>query len=221
MQQTLSVLIVDDHPLTREGLISVLKRDPKLTLAGEAGSGEECRKKMASLQPDMVLMDVTLPDVNGIDLARELLGRTPKLKVVMVSMHSKMEYVAQAFEAGAKGYVVKGSPAERILEGLRAAARDEPYLDSAISPDIVMRLLGQDSAKEKPGAGVDNLSERETEVLVLLAQGLSTKEAADKLFISPKTVEGHRAKIMAKYDLHTPVDLVRLALRLELIDLNG
>ncbi|THB71714.1 MAG: DNA-binding response regulator [Desulfovibrio sp.] len=222
MVDSIQVLIVDDHPLTREGLIAVLKRDEAFKVCGEAGTGEECLSMTAKLEPDVVLLDITLPDVSGFDLARQLLSQRPELKIMAISMHSKMEYLTQAFQAGILGYVVKGSPAQQILEGVRTVARGEYYLDSSISPKVVRKLTSPSSQSEPSiHEGPQELSRREVEVLVLLAEGLSTRDVSERLFISPKTVEGHRTRIMKKLDLHTPVDLVRYAAKAGLIDLKS
>lgn len=220
MAESLGVLIVDDHPLTREGLCAYIKRDPGFHVAGEAGSSAEALKIAAETKPDLALLDITLPDGSGLDLLRKLLELLPRIKVMMLSMHAKMEFIAQAFRLGALGYVVKGSPGERILDGLSVVARGDHFLDSAISPEVVTRLiLNQDQQSREPTLP-QGLTEREAEVLTLLARGKTTKEVAAELFLSPKTVEGHRARIMQKHGLHTPVDLVRFAVRLGLIDLD-
>lgn len=219
--QPVRVLLVDDHPMIREGLRAILKRDPGFEVVAEAGSGIECLELTMLHDPDAVLMDITLPDMSGLDLTRRLRDTSPDIKILMVSMHTKMEYVAQAFQAGAAGYVVKGSSGRSILDGLHAVMKGEQYLDSALSPQVVKRLL-QDIQPAALNAGYsEEFTGREAEVLTLLAEGRTTKEAADILCISPKTVEGHRAKIMKKFRLNTPVDLVRFAVRCGLIDLES
>lgn len=215
------ILIVEDHPLFREGLKSIIARDDRFELVGEAGTGREGLKRARKAKPDIATVDISLPDRSGIEVVRELRQRLPECRILIVSMHSKIDYIVQAFQAGATGFIAKESASERLLQGLRAVARGDYFLDSSVSQEVVARLM----ASPEKSAGLDDpeyaaLTPREQEVLRLLAEGFSGKEVSEKLFISPKTVENHRSNIMKKLGLHSTFELVRYAARLGLIDVD-
>jgi DNA-binding NarL/FixJ family response regulator len=221
MAQKKTVLIVDDHPLFREGLKAIIGRAPRFEIAGEAGSAKEGFRLAKALNPDLALVDISLPDSSGIDLTRRIRGALSETRVLIISMHSNINYIAEAFQAGATGYIVKESAAERLLQGLDTVLAGDYYLDSAVSHQVVERILSfpKEDARITDGA-YGTLTPREQEVMRLLAQGVSTKEVADRLFISPKTVENHRANLMGKLGLHSSIELVRYAARLGLIDID-
>jgi len=220
-KDTISILIIDDHPMFREGLKAILKRDPRYEVIAEAGNGRDGLAAAREHCPDMALVDISLPDLNGIRLTRELKQFLPELRVIIVSMHSKIEHIAEAFKAGASGYLVKESASEGLLKGLNNVVRGEYFLDSSVSPTVVESLM---NAPLQKGASRDadygTLTPREQEVMRLLAEGLSSRDIAEKLFISPKTAENHRANLMKKLNLHSNIELIRYAARLGLIDLD-
>jgi DNA-binding NarL/FixJ family response regulator len=216
-----TILIVDDHPLFREGLKSLIARNPGFEVVGEAGSGREGLKLAKELKPDLVIMDISLPDTSGVDVTRDIRSLLSQTRVIIVSMHSKIDHITEAFRAGATGYVVKESAADRLMHGLEAISRGEYFLDSSVSHKVVEELIDFPIKEAKiTDTAYGALSSREQQVMRLLAEGLSTKEIAEKLFISPKTVENHRSNIMHKLGLHSIIELVRYATKLGLIDVD-
>ncbi|MFO7462278.1 MAG: response regulator transcription factor [Desulfatiglandales bacterium] len=217
-----TLLIVDDHPLFREGLKTIIARDSRYEIVGEAGNGREAVRMSGEKKPDLVLLDIALPDRPGIDLTGEIKRISPRTIVMIVSMHSKVDYIVKAFQAGATGYVVKDSAAERLLQGIEAVLKGEYFLDSSVSHKVVSKLMELPRQEARmTDMRYDALTSREQEVMVLLAEGLSAKEVAEKLFVSPRTVENHRSSIMRKLDLHSNHELIRYAAKLGLIDLES
>lgn len=217
-----TLLIVDDHPLFREGLKTIIRGDTRYEIVGEAGNSQEAMRIIKEKSPDLVLLDIALPDKTGIEVTQDIKMVSSKTMIMIVSMHSKVDYIVKAFQAGATGYVVKDSAAERLLQGIDAVLRGEYFLDSSISHKVVKKLM--ESPKEEAkitDRGYETLTSREQEILVLLAEGLSAKEVAEKLFISPRTVENHRSSMMRKLDLHSNHELIRYAAKLGLIDLES
>ncbi|RJP85109.1 MAG: DNA-binding response regulator [Desulfobacteraceae bacterium] len=221
MTQKKRIIIIDDHPLFREGLKSIIKQDARYEVAGEAGTGSQGLQKARELKPDVALVDVSLPDQSGIDLIPEILKYSPQTLVLIVSMHSKIDYIVKAFQTGAMGYIVKDSAAEMLLKGMDQILSGNYFMDTSVSHQVVKKLAGM-PVREKAEAdtGYDALTPREQEIVVLLAEGLSIKQAAGRLFISPKTVENHRANIMRKLGLQSTMELVRYAAKIGLIDID-
>jgi DNA-binding NarL/FixJ family response regulator len=216
-----SIIIIEDHPLFREGLKTIISRDDRFKVVGEAGTGYEGLEMTKRLKPDLVIVDISLPDQSGIQLTRDLRQLLSETKILIVSMHSKIDYIAEAFQAGATGYVVKESASERLLQGLKSVAKGDYYLDSSVSHSVVENLMKSPlKAAKITDADYATLTPREQEVMRFLAEGLSSKAVAEKLFISPKTVENHRANIMNKLGLHSTIELVRYAAKLGLIDVD-
>jgi DNA-binding NarL/FixJ family response regulator len=215
------ILIIDDHPLFREGIKTIISRDRRFDVVDEAGSGREGLEKAVKLSPDVAVVDISLPDTTGMELARKIRRQTPGTRVMILSMHSKIDYIVEAFQAGATGYVVKESAAERLAQGLEAVSKGEFYLDSSISQEVVAKLM-QSPVKEAKvsDSGYSKLSPREQEIMRLLAEAVPKSDIADQLNISIKTVENHRTNIMRKLDIHSAMELVRYAARLGLIDVD-
>lgn len=215
------VVIIDDHPLFREGLKSVIDRSNNFELIGESGYAREGFEIANEVQPDVVIIDISLPDQSGIELTKRICATIPQSRVLIVSMHNKADYVAQALQAGSKGYVLKGSPSEKLLQAITAVGKDEFYIDSALSGEVAKKLI-ESPAQEKTISdnSYQTLTPREQEIMRSLVEGVRPKEIARTLCISTKTVENHRTNIMNKLGLDSMVDLIRYATRIGLIDLD-
>ena len=204
----------------REGIRSIIERGG-VEVIGESGTGQDGLKNVTELKPDIVLVDISLPDRNGIKLTREITDRQPETRVIILSMHFKIDYIAEAFQSGAKGYIVKESAGNKLIQALDAVMKGEEYLDSSVSSKVIRKLKGISVKKAQPAEeAYEQLTNREQEILGLLAEGFSVKDISAKIFISQKTVENHRASIMRKLNIHSPVEIVRFAAKLGLIDVD-
>jgi DNA-binding NarL/FixJ family response regulator len=216
-----SVLIVDDHPLFREGVKALIKNEKKFDIVGEADNGSDAIRKVKKLKPRLVLMDLSLPDKNGYEVAREIKGAAPETFIIMLTMHSMIDNVIDAFKAGATGYVVKDAASDHLLKAIEAVMKGEYFMDAAISRQVVDRLMRQSGKKTAiTDEAYETLTPREKEIMALLADGNRAKTIADQLCISPKTVENHRCNIMRKLDVHSSHELVKYAARIGLIDIE-
>jgi len=209
---TSRLLLVDDHAVVRSGLRMLLEPEADFEIVGEAGSGREALKAVAEMRPDIVLMDIGLPDISGIEAAAEIKRLRPETAIVALTIHEDEEYFFKMLAAGASGYVPKRAAPEELLTALRAAATGEVYLYPSLAKLLVTDYLAQDSAA-RPAKALDGLTDREREVLAHLADGASNGEIAETLSISPKTVARHRENIMRKLGLHSRTELVKYAIR--------
>ena len=217
-----TILIVDDHPFFREGVKSLLAKQSTYEVVGEAGNGKKGFRKAKELRPDLVIMDIGLPDISGIEVTRKIRELLPETRVVILSMHLKIDYIIKAFQAGATGYITKESATGRLLECLDSVSKGEYFMDPSLAHEVVANLMKSEEEQARSAdAGYASLTRREREIMCLLADGLPTKEIAEKLFISRKTVENHRSNILSKLDLHSTVELVRYAARYGLIDVSS
>ena len=216
-----TILIVDDHPLVREGLKTVISANPAYEVVGEAASGGEALRMVNELKPNLVLLDLALPDQSGILVCRQIRDRRPNTKILILSMHSKTDFLVKAFQAGANGYLAKESSTNKLFQGLKSVSDGEYFIDGAVSHKLVERLMNtpQDKPKIK-NSTYEALTPREQEILILLVEGMTNQQIADRLFISIKTVKNHRANIMQKLDIHSVHELIRFAAKLGLIDLE-
>lgn len=205
-----SVLIADDHAVVRDGLRAILEATGTATVVGVAGSGREAIEQARALRPEVVLMDIAMPDLNGIEATERLRRALPDVKVIILSMHATSEHVFRALRAGALGYLVKESAGSEVVEAVRAVAAGRRYLSQRIADLVVDGYLRghDDSHRESP---IDRLSEREREVLQLVAEGNSSAEIGKLLFLSPKTVDTYRSRLMAKLGVSNLAGLIRFA----------
>jgi two-component system response regulator NreC len=206
------VLLVDDHVIVRQGLKALLSDEPDMEVVGEANNGREALEKLAALEPDVVLMDISMPGLNGIEATRQIKQRYPDVKVVILSMHANEEYVFQVLQAGAAGYVLKLSDSMEVLTAIRAALSGGSFLSPPISRTVINDYVRRAEARGQ-GSDLDLLTSREREVLQLLAEGRSNRDIAEELSISIKTVESHRSNIMNKLEVSSKAELIKYALR--------
>lgn len=212
----ITVLLVDDHRLLREGIRSLLEKSGDVEVVGEASEGGEAVAKAQSLSPDVVLMDITMPGMNGLEATRQIKALRPNIKVLILSMHESNQYISQFLRSGASGYVLKDSAASDLVGAIQAVSQGDAFL----YPSIARRLLEEYLQKAQAGEereSYDGLTGREREVLRMIAEGRSNKEIADVLSLSVRTVQAHRANLMGKLHMHDRTELVRYAIRKGLI----
>lgn len=203
------VLLVDDHQMVRAGLRLLVEREPGFSVVGESGDGEAAVAAASAADPDVVVMDVTMPGLNGIDATRAVLDAVPHTRVLCLSVHGERDIVAAAFAAGATGYLPKECAADELVEAIRVVGGRRTYLSPAVAGPVVQDYVGRlAQAHERP-----SLSARERQVLQLIAEGHSTRDIAARLYVSPKTVATHREHIKAKLGLGTVAELTKYAIR--------
>jgi two-component system response regulator NreC len=211
----IGVLLVDDHVLVRQGLRCVLETDPEIEIVGEAGDGQTAGELAERLRPDVVLMDLTLPEVDGIEATRRITGRRGGPNVLVLTMHSDDVSVRQSLKAGARGYVLKDADDVDLLNAVKAVALGKSYFSPAVSKVLLTAYRGDGGQPIEDNLAL--LTDRECEVLRLIAQGKRNKQIAVELTVSVNTVETHRKHIMEKLDLHNTAEIVRFAVRKKIV----
>jgi two-component system response regulator NreC len=206
------ILLADDHVLVRQGFKLILSEQADMEIVGEAANGREAVEQAEKLQPDIVIMDVTMPELNGIEATRRITAAAPRSRVLALSMHKDAVYVREILRAGARGYLLKDSADADLIAAVRAVAKGEGYLSPAISDAVLTDY------RKHVTDPLDLLTTREREVLQMIAEGKTNKEIATTLNLSVYTVEAHRGRVMEKLNLHSTGELVRFALRSGLID---
>jgi DNA-binding NarL/FixJ family response regulator len=222
--ELIRVLLIDDHELVRSGIKALLEKSEDIRVVGEAGEGHEALRCIKETNPDVVLLDISLPGLNGLEVAAKARKDSPRLRIVFLSMHSNEEYVLQALKIGASGYVLKQSSTRELELAVRSAKKGETFLSPAISntvvSDYMARLKGGNV--RKPGVNpYEVLTSRQREILQLIAEGFSSKEIAQKLGLSINTIEVHRANLMDRLNIHDIAGLVRYAIQTGIIEVKG
>lgn len=213
----LRVMLVDDHPLIREAIGHLIAASPEFELVGEAADGKECLARVEEFRPDIVVLDIAMPHLNGEQAARELRRRYPTLKIIALSGYADRQFVRAMSKAGVKGYVLKSASGRELISALRAVAQGKHYLSPEVT-GAVMTLWDEAPASSNVVAAV-NLGKREKEVLKLIAEGQRSAAIAQKMSITVATVEAHRRNILRKLQLHSAADLTRYAIRQGLVSL--
>jgi DNA-binding NarL/FixJ family response regulator len=210
-------MLADDHRLFRFGLKQFLDQRPGLDIVGEASDGFAAAEMAASLKPDIILMDISMPHLNGLEATRRILEQSPVAKIVILSMHSDRRYVTEALKSGALGYLLKDSAPEELLQAINRVMAGQYFLSSGVNQQVIADFAHRPAGAEQTPYNL--LSAREREVLQLLAEGSSTKQIADRLNLSAKTVESHRLNLMDKLNFHSIAELTKYAIREGLIEL--
>jgi len=214
---SISVILADDHTIVRDGLRHLLDAQPDIKVIGDAANGREAVQQVVNLHPDIVVMDIAMPELNGIEATRMIVDRCPDTRVIILSMHSTTEHLRRAFKAGADGYLLKESAGNEVVDAVRAVHANHRYLSQKLS-DKLINDYGR-LALEVEGP-LNQLSPREIEVLQLIVEGKSNNEIADTLCLSPKTIETYRSRLMSKLDIHDLPGLVKFAILHGLISLD-
>jgi DNA-binding NarL/FixJ family response regulator len=218
---SIRVLLADDHKLLRQGLRTLLEEEPDITVVGEASNGRMARNLVRRLRPDVILMDVAMPDLNGIEAARQIRGLLPATRLLALSMHADKRFVAGMLKAGAAGYLLKDCDRSELLSAIRSVFAGGTYLSPEVAGSIVESYV-RSPRQDEPQASPDIvLSVREREILQLVSEGLSTKQIATRLGVSVKTVETHRKRVGQKLGLHSTAELTKYAIREGMTSLDG
>ena len=204
------IFIVDDHPMMREGLAQLIAQEKDLMVCGEADDAAQGLEQIEKLEPDLALVDITLRSTSGLELIKDLAIRTPQIAVLVISMHDESLYAERVLRAGGRGYIMKQEGGKKLMEAIRRVLSGKTYVSEKISAKILDLFSGRPTESSSP---VERLTDREFEVFRLIGEGLSTKEIADKLHVSAKTVEVHRVNIKQKLNIGTAAELIRFAVR--------
>ena len=215
---SIRVILADDHKITRQGLRSLLDKQQDIEVVGEAENGREAVTLASQTTPDVIIMDLTMPELNGVEATKQIVDQSPNIKIIALSMHSDSLFVTEMLKSGAAGYLLKDCAFDELTRAIKTVMENKTYLSPSISGVVVEDYIHRLSKIDFVNA--DSLSDREREVLQLMAEGNSTKQIAQKLHISVKTVETHRRQIMSKLDIHTIAELTKYPIRKGLTSLE-
>ncbi len=216
---SIKVLLVEDHTIVRKGILSLLDNESEIEVIGEAEDGREAVQKVAQLSPDVVLMDNSMPGLNGLEATRQIKKQFSRVKVLILTMHTNEQYVKQFLQAGASGYLIKQTAPMELVAAIHAVYRGDFFLSPSISKTIIEGYIQQMGTIDRENS-YDRLTDREHEVLQLVAEGFSSKEVAEQLHISVKTVGVHRTNLMEKLNVHNLAELIKYAIRRGVISLD-
>jgi len=215
--QRIRVLVVDDHTIVRDGICALMALAGDVEVVGEAANGSEALKMVRELEPDVVLMDIAMPIMGGLEATRRICKDFPRTKVLVLTQYDDKEYVFPVIEAGASGFISKVAASSELASGIRSVFHGDAYLSPSVAKLLIEDYrLGSERASHDP---YEQLTDREREVLKLVAEGFTTHEIGDLLKVTPKTVEGHKTNLMAKLDIHNRIELVKYALRKGIISI--
>ena len=218
MSKSVRILIADDHTIVRHGLARLLEEQPDLKVVGEATNGQKAVDQALALKPDIVIMDIAMPRMNGIEAAKRIRKQLPKTKILILSMYSHEHYIHELLETGVSGYLLKDSSGRDIIKAIRTAMKNETFLSPTISKILVETYRSPKRKCSSIAERYNQLSNREREVFQLIGEGHSTREIADMLCVSISTIKTHRANIMEKLNIESPVKLIHFAIQLGLVD---
>jgi DNA-binding NarL/FixJ family response regulator len=215
MEKVITVFLADDHTLVREGIAALIAKHPDLTVVGQCGDGLKVAGEVAQAKPDVLLLDLTMPGLNGLDICRQLSRRQKNVAILVLTMHAEEEFVVRALESGASGYLLKEAAAEQLAEAVHTVAAGKVYLGPGVSRSVLNKLVN--------GKGSDpynQLTARERQVLQLIAEGKTNRTISEMLGLSVKTVDTHRARMMRKLDIHDQTNLVKYAIRRGIVSIH-
>ena len=218
--KNITVFLADDHTIVRQGLAKLLEGEPDLRVIGEAENGREAVAKVEKLKPDIVLMDIAMPMLNGIEATRQIRKICPQTKVIILSMHSHARYISELFSLGASGYLLKSSTGSDIIDAIHAACKGSTYLSPSISGKVIEDYLSLKKNSDQDDH-YSRLSNREREVFQMIAEGRSTREISDILCVSPSTVKTHRSNIMEKLEMDNLSQLIQFAIHIGIVELRS
>ncbi len=218
--KAVTVLLADDHTIVLQGLAKLLEGEPNIRVVGEAHNGREAVNKVEELKPDVIVMDIAMPILNGIEATRQIKKIRPQSKVIILSMHSHDRFINELFSLGASGYLLKDSTGQDIIRAIQAAVRGDTYLSPSISRRVIENYVSLKKNKSSQEELYSQLSNREREVFQMIAEGRSTKEIADILYVSQSTVKSHRANILEKLQIENLSQLIQFAISLNLVEIQ-
>ncbi len=217
MSNKYTIVLADDHAMIREGVKNLLKQAKDFHVVGEASNGQEAIDKYAALKPNLLILDISMPDMNGMDAAKKVLDMDSNANILMLSMYDDEDYISRCIESGVKGYVVKSESGQELEYAVRAILQGKTYFSQKVQ-EVILTKYKQNVTRKRQPEEIVKLTNREVEIIQLIDEGLTSQQMADKLFISPRTVETHRANLMKKFTVKNAIELVKKARQLQIIN---